>query len=91
LLRQISPANYFDDVVAPVQIHIGTVDAITPPEWSAAIRRALQGAGKAVEYFAYPGQGHALKGEAWTLFMERTTDFFDHHLDNTSRPAASAH
>ncbi len=80
LLYQTSPINYFDFVVAPVQIHIGTADTRTPPEWSATLREALRDAGKEVEYFTYPGQGHVLKGEHWQLFMERVADFFDCHL-----------
>ena len=27
-------------------------------------------------YFEYEGQGHALKGDAWRAFMQRTADFF---------------
>jgi dienelactone hydrolase len=80
LLYQTSPIHYFDFVATPVQIHIGTADTRTPPEWSATIREALQDAGKEVEYFTYPGQGHVFKGEHWQLFMERVADFFDRHL-----------
>jgi dienelactone hydrolase len=84
ILHQVSPINYFDAVVGPVQIHIGTEDTTTPPEWSDSIGRALQGADKEVEYFPYPGQGHTFEGEHWRLFMERVTQFFDRHLANTS-------
>lgn len=37
-------------------------------------------AGKDVTYFDYEGQGHALKGDAWRTFMQRTADFFAQHL-----------
>lgn len=84
LLYRISPINYFDFVIAPVQIHVGSADTRTPPAWSATIQEALRDAGKQVEYFTYPEQGHALKGEHWRLFMERVADFFDRHLENTS-------
>jgi dienelactone hydrolase len=80
LLYRTSPINYFDFVVTPVQIHVGTADTRTPPEWSASIRDALRDAGKEVEYFTYPGQGHVLEDEHWLLFMERVADFFDRHL-----------
>ena len=79
-LQQTSPINYLDFVTAPVQIHQGTADDVTPPRWAEAIRDALESAGKDVEYYAYEGQGHALHGQSWTLFMERVTDFFDRHL-----------
>jgi len=83
-LYQVSPINYLDGAIAAVQIHIGGADTTTPPEWSDAIRRALQEADKEVEYFAYPGQKHAFEGEAWRLFMERVADFFDRHLASPS-------
>jgi dienelactone hydrolase len=80
LLYQTSAINYVDLIIAPVQIHIGTTDTNTPPEWSATINEALRMAGKEVEYFTYPGQGHLLRGESWQLFMARVVDFFDRNL-----------
>jgi dipeptidyl aminopeptidase/acylaminoacyl peptidase len=79
-LDKISPVNYFDAVAGAVQIHQGTADQTTPPRWAEAIYRALQAAGKPVEYFSYEGQGHALRGEAWRAFMQRTAGFFAQHL-----------
>jgi dipeptidyl aminopeptidase/acylaminoacyl peptidase len=79
-LRRTSPINYLDFVTAPVQVHQGTADEVTPPRWAQAIRDALESAGKEVEYYAYEGQGHAFYGQSWTLFMERVTRFFDQHL-----------
>jgi pimeloyl-ACP methyl ester carboxylesterase len=79
-LYWLSPIHYLDRVSAPVQIHSGTADTRTPPEWAAAIYAGLQGAGKEVEYFTYPGQGHTFQGEQWQLFMERVADFFDVHV-----------
>lgn len=81
---QVSPINYFHAVVAPLQIHIGTQDTTTPPEWSDEIHQALQAAGKETEYYSYPGQGHSFEGRDWQLFMERVADFFDRHLANAS-------
>jgi dienelactone hydrolase len=84
ILYQVSAINYFDAVAGPVQIHIGTADTTTPPEWSDAIYWALQETGKEIEYYPYPEQGHTFEGEHWRLFMERATEFFDRHLANTS-------
>lgn len=67
-------------MTAPVQIHQGTADTTTPPDWARAIQEALIAAGKEVEYFEYPGQGHAFQGQAWTLFLQRMAGFFDRHL-----------
>jgi dipeptidyl aminopeptidase/acylaminoacyl peptidase len=83
-MDQVSPINYFHSVVAPVQIHIGTEDTTTPPEWSDEIYQALLAAGKEAEYYSYPGQGHSFEGKDWRLFMERVADFFDRHLANAS-------
>lgn len=83
-LERTSPINYFDFVTAPVQIHIGSADTSTPPEWSDDLNEALAKAGREVDYFVYPGQGHALQGESWQLFMERVTDFFDRTLSESS-------
>lgn len=80
-LYQMSPINYLDWVLAPVQIHIGTADTRTPPEWSSTIYKALLDKGKEVEYFTYTGQGHSFEGKHWRLFMERVADFFDRHLE----------
>jgi len=80
LLGRASPINYFDLVTAPVQIHQGTADTSTPPEWAEAIHAALLAAGKEVEYYTYEGQGHAFQGQAWTVFLERVRAFFDQHV-----------
>jgi len=82
-LRQTSPLFFFHYVTAPVQIHQGLADTVTPPQWSQAIRDALLAAGKSGEYYEYPGQGHAFQGTSWLLFMQRTTAFFDRYLKGT--------
>jgi dipeptidyl aminopeptidase/acylaminoacyl peptidase len=79
-LKRTSPIAYFSLVTAPVQIHVGELDKVTPPRWARAIRDELVEQDKEVEYYQYPGQGHAFYGESWTLFMERVTQFFDQHL-----------
>uniref|UniRef100_A0A831TFH4 Alpha/beta fold hydrolase n=1 Tax=Thermorudis peleae TaxID=1382356 RepID=A0A831TFH4_9BACT len=79
-IRLTSATFYFHYVTAAVQIHQGTADTVTPPEWARSIRDSLQLAGRSVEYYEYPGQGHAFQGQSWQLFMERTAAFFDTHL-----------
>jgi dipeptidyl aminopeptidase/acylaminoacyl peptidase len=79
-VRMTSPIHYFDFVATAVQIHQGTADTTTPPRWAEAIWGALQSAGKDVEYFSYPGQGHAFQGESWDLFSEQVSDFFERTL-----------
>jgi dipeptidyl aminopeptidase/acylaminoacyl peptidase len=82
-LRLTSPIHYFHLVSAAVQIHQGTADRTTPPQWAAAIRDGLAAAGKQVEYFAYPRQGHAFEGDSWELFMGRVVEFLDATLGRT--------
>jgi dienelactone hydrolase len=81
-LRRASSINYLNQVTAPVQIHIGTVDTMTPQKWAEQIYEALQTAEKEVEYFTYPGEGHAFNDVNWHLFMQRVSDFFEQHLKN---------
>lgn len=79
-LQLTSPIHYFDTVTAHVQIHQGAADTTTPPRWAEAIRDGLQAAGRNVEYFSYPGQGHAFEGDSWWLFLQRIVEFFDANL-----------
>jgi dipeptidyl aminopeptidase/acylaminoacyl peptidase len=82
-LRLTSPIHHFDFVTTAVQIHQGTADNTTPSQWAEAIWHALQAAGREVEYYSYPGQGHALQGESWDMFLQRVTDFFERTLNAT--------
>lgn len=83
-LRQVAPLFHLDSITTPIQIHIGTADGQflsgTPPEWSEKLAEALRAAGKDVDYYTYPGQGHAFIGESWNLFQMRALAFFDGHL-----------
>jgi dipeptidyl aminopeptidase/acylaminoacyl peptidase len=79
-LQRTSPINYFSMLTAPVQIHVGEEDDVTPPRWAKAIRDELIEHGKTVEYYQYPGQGHAFHGDSWVLFMERVTQFLDQYV-----------
>ena len=76
-IDKISPINYFDGVTGRCK-STGRWRH-QPPRWACAIRE-LAAAGKDVTYFEYEGQGHALKGDAWRTFMQRTADFFAANL-----------
>lgn len=80
LIHDLSPINYLRNVTAAVSIHQGTADTTTPKEWAEAIRDGLFAAGKNVEFFEYPGQGHAFSGASWDLFNQRVVNFFDRNL-----------
>jgi dipeptidyl aminopeptidase/acylaminoacyl peptidase len=78
--RQMSPLTFFPDITAPVIIHVGLNDTITPPEWSEKIYKGLQTLRKPSEYYTYPGQGHSLNGDAFNSAMNRTLGFFNKAL-----------
>ncbi|MBI5748004.1 MAG: prolyl oligopeptidase family serine peptidase [Nitrospinae bacterium] len=80
LYYKMSPINYFKDVSSPVIIHIGEEDKNTSPAWSITLRDALIKAGKKVEYYSYPAEGHTLEGKAWDEAMKRTLTFFDQYV-----------
>jgi dipeptidyl aminopeptidase/acylaminoacyl peptidase len=83
-LRQVAPLYHLDNISVPVQIHIGTADGAlrtqTPPEWSEKLSVALQEAGKEVDTFIYPEQGHYFTGESWSSLLDRSTELFDQTL-----------
>lgn len=77
ILRLTSPLYFFDDITAPVQVHSGTADDVTPHEWAQTIYRGLQAVNKDVSFFAYEGQGHFFEGADWDVFMLRSIQFYD--------------
>ena len=81
IYRNMSPIEYFGDVAAPVQIHVGTADTAVPPLFSENIYQALKREGKSVEYFIYPGQKHEFIND-WPLAAARALQFFDHYVKN---------
>lgn len=76
---RISPLTYFDDVLAPVQLHHGTADKEVPLAFSESMFRSLKNRGKKVEFFVYPGEAHEF-GNAWSLAAERSLQFFDKYV-----------
>lgn len=75
----VSPINFLERVKSPVLINHGTNDQDVPLEWSERTNAALQKAGKAVVFHAYPGEGHEF-GPAWPTVMQRTLEFFNQNL-----------
>lgn len=77
--NRISPLTYFEDLVAPVQLHHGSADKDVPLAFSEKMFNALRTNGKKVEFFVYPGEGHEF-GDAWSLAAERALQFFDKYV-----------
>lgn len=61
--NKASPINYVASTKAEIQIHVGTNDAIVPPEFSADLDKALTAAHKKHEYYVYGGGNHGLLAE----------------------------
>jgi dipeptidyl aminopeptidase/acylaminoacyl peptidase len=78
--QRISPVFFLDRIQAAVSVHHGENDTEVPPEWSQDLCERLQGLGKPVECFTYPGQPHTFFGESDLVFIQRTVEFFDREL-----------
>ena len=75
----ISAINYFDKATEPLLILHGTADETCDIKWSEAAARALQDAGKSVEFIQYEGERHAFSPR-WEDSMKETIRFFEENL-----------
>ncbi len=81
--ERLSPINYLRYLSGPVSVHHGTADEQVNPQNSERVVERLQAegrAGRAYEYFTYPGQPHTFYGEGAALFNRRVVAFFDRNL-----------
>jgi len=82
--RAISPLYHLDRIRVPLQIHQGANDRRVPRSQSDRVVRKLRGAGRTVEYFVYPDEGHGFaKFANERLAYLRLVDFFRHQLKLT--------
>jgi carboxymethylenebutenolidase len=70
----------------PTLILHGERDALVPVSRARELARLLKRVGATHEIKIYPGQGHVLRGPAWTDSLARSVEFFRRHLG----PAALA-
>jgi uncharacterized protein len=75
----ISAINYFDKATEPLLILHGTADETCDIKWSEATVKALQDAGKSVEFIQYEGERHAFSPR-WEDSMKETIRFFEDNL-----------
>jgi dipeptidyl aminopeptidase/acylaminoacyl peptidase len=73
--EDVSPSEMFDRLKVPVQIHIGSQDESTPPEWSEEIYEQMVEAGAEVEIFRYEGEKHEFIPQ-WETFRGRFVELF---------------
>ena len=79
-LINISPANFYDRITVPVSVHHGDIDESVPVQWSQELCDRLAELGKEVECFIYHNMPHTFFGLNDELFIERTLDFFERHM-----------
>jgi uncharacterized protein len=77
--KGVSAVNYFDKVTEPLLILHGTEDESCDIKWSEVTTKALQDAGKEVEFIQYEGEKHAFSPR-WEDSMKETIRFFETHL-----------
>lgn len=80
-LRNVSPVNFAERIVAPVLLIHGDEDENVDHEQSKVMNRALKKAGKDVEFITLKDEGHngwSLDNEV--LYLETIEAFLDKHL-----------
>lgn len=66
-------------IEAPVRIHHGTEDPVTPLAWSEDTLAVLRASGRDAELVTYPGEVHRFDPQ-WPTFMRRATAFLQSTL-----------
>ncbi|MBI2032880.1 MAG: prolyl oligopeptidase family serine peptidase [Candidatus Levybacteria bacterium] len=75
-VEKYSPTNYFDWIIAPIQLHQGVLDESVPMIWSDQLAEILKKKGKDVEYFTYPQENHNFTNGTWPLALSRSIAFY---------------
>lgn len=75
----IDPTNFIKDITTPVQIQVGTSDAVVPPQFSENLHNMLQADNKTDAYYTYPGADHNLSPDSIAA-MQQTITFFDKYV-----------
>jgi dienelactone hydrolase len=76
----ISPATYYKDINAAIQIHHGTADTVIPVAWAEETCQALKDAGRQVECYYYAGAEHSFRTRYLEQFGPRVDGFFAKYL-----------
>lgn len=71
--------TYLQNIQAPLIIHQGGADDAVPSQWSDELVERLEGLGKDVIYYFYPGADHNMLG-SWNTVVQRDVAFFQKHL-----------
>ena len=77
--KSLSATSYLYEISGPVQLHHGAADPSVPIEFSRSLQMLLEGQGKEVELYEYPGDDHNLS-QNLSLALTRSVGFFDRFL-----------
>ena len=81
-LREVSPSQQADRIIAPVLIGHGTDDSYYHIRHADKMASALEDAGVELELYRYLGEGHSFLDERTRVgFYQRLVDFFERHLE----------
>ena len=75
-VEKYNPANYYQWIKAPIQIHQGTIDKDVPIDWSDELYNQLKKLKKDVEYFNYEGADHNLMPNGWSPAVNELVSFY---------------
>lgn len=77
--NSLSANTYLPDIIAPIQLHHGTLDKDVPVEFSEKLFQDLKAAGKTTELYLYPNDDHNISRNLSTA-LKRSVEFFDKYL-----------
>ncbi len=78
-VNKYSISEYFDRIMAPIQLHQGTIDDAVPLEWSNELADKLKASDVEVNYYVYPQADHNLSG-SWDTVVQRDVGFYKRML-----------
>jgi dipeptidyl aminopeptidase/acylaminoacyl peptidase len=79
-LQNISPVHYYANIIAPIQLHHGTIDETVPVSWAEETCSLLSTARKNIECIYYEGEDHVFDGDVKIQFLENTIRFYKTYL-----------
>lgn len=76
-IEKFNPANYYQWIKAPIQIHQGTLDKDVPIDWSNDLYDQLIKLKKDVEYFTYEDADHNLMPNGWSSAVSKMMQVYN--------------
>lgn len=78
-----SPAQFYEWISAPIQLHQAIEDEAVPVRWSDQFAASMEEKEKEIEYFKYPEENHNFNLGSWEEAMERSIEFYTDHFTDT--------